>query len=434
MSVYGFFQPSVLGMEAQSHALSATASNIANIRTGGHKRTDVEFSTVLSNTLSSQSGLTDAAASGTAHSDFGGVQTKNYQRIGLQGYIEATDRKLDAAIDGSGFFVLNSRPDGSGEPLYGRDGRFAGTTVHDAASLERNAVTIEKGYLVDKNGYYVQGWAANANGSFPAGATGLTSLRVDPAAFSNVGEPTRKGALALNLPATAAPGEGESYTIDVFDSSGVRRDLTVRLDRDAVANSWGFDVFGAAGEAINITANGVPSPALTFDTNGYLATPAAYDIGITYPGGITSNFTLDVSGFTQFGDAFSPLKYTRDGFEASELQSVEFDNRGHVVGVFASGMTKPIYKLALANFANPDGLGARNGNVYAQSDLSGAAQLGGAGEGGIGRIIASAHELSNVDLAEEFSHMIVTQNAYNASATSFRTVDEMTEIARDLKR
>ena len=206
MSVYGFFQPSVLGMEAQSHALSATASNIANMRTGGHKRTDVEFSTVLSNTLSNQSGLTDTAASGTAHSDFGGVQTKNHQRIGLQGVIEATDRKLDAAIDGSGFFVLKTRPDGSEEPLYGRDGRFAGTAVQDTASLKGNAITIDKGYLVDKNGYYVQGWAANRDGSFSAGASSLTSLRVDPGAFTDVGEPTRKGALALNLPATAAGG------------------------------------------------------------------------------------------------------------------------------------------------------------------------------------------------------------------------------------
>jgi flagellar hook protein FlgE len=434
MSVYGFFQPSVLGMEAQSHALNATAGNIANMRTGGYKRTDVEFSTVLSNTLSSQSGLTDTAASGTAHSDFGGVQTKNFQRIGLQGLIEATDRKLDAAIDGSGFFVLNTRPDGSGDPLYGRDGRFAGTTVQDTASPKGSAITIDKGYLVDKNGYYVQGWTASPDGSFPAGAGGLTSLRVDPAAFANVGEPTREGALALNLPATAAPGQSESYTIDVFDSTGIRRDLTLRFDREAVANSWGFDVFGAVGDAISITANGAPSPNLTFDANGYLATPAAYSIGITHPGGITSSFTLDVSGFTQFGDTFSPFSYNRDGFAASELQSVEFDSRGHVVGVFASGMTKPIYKLAFANFANPDGLGARNGNVYAQSDLSGAAQLGAAGEGGIGRIIPAAHELSNVDLAQEFNHMIVTQNAYNASATSFRTVDEMTEIARDLKR
>ena len=434
MSVYGFFQPSVLGMEAQSHALNATASNIANMRTGGYKRTDVQFSTVLSNTLSSQPGFDGNAASGTSHADFGGVRPNDYQRVSLQGLIETTDRKLDAAIDGHGFFVLNTRLDSSGEPLYGRDGRFAGTAIQGTGLSNGSAITIDEGYLVDKNGHYLQGWAATAEGTFPASHSALTSLRVDPAAFANVGEPTRGGVLALNLPATAAPGESQTFAIDVFDSTGVRRDLMLRFDRDAIANSWGFNVFGAAGDAISITANGAPAPALTFSPDGYLATPAAYSVGVTHPGGTTSTFTLDVSGLTQFGDTFSPFSYNRDGFAASELQSVEFDSRGHVVGVFASGMAKPIYKLALGAFGNPDGLDARNGNVYAQSAASGAAQLGSAGTNGLGRIIPAAHELSNVDMAQEFSHMIVTQNAYNASATSFRTVDEMTEVARDLKR
>lgn len=433
MSVYGLFQPSVLGMEAQSHALNATASNIANMRTGGYKRTDVQFSTVLSKTLSSQPGVTDNAASGTSHADFGGVRPSDHQRVSLQGLIEATDRKLDAAIDGTGFFVLNSRLDGAGEALYGRDGRFEGTTVAGTSASNGGAVSIEKGYLVDKNGHYLQGWAANPDRSFPTGAAKLTSLRVDPAAFGNVGEPTRNGSLALNLPATADPGSSEVFTIDVFDSIGVRHDLMLQFDRDAVTNAWGFNVFGAAGDAIRVTADGAPPPPLTFRPDGTLATPAAYNIGITHPGGTTSQFTLDVSGLTQFGDTFSPFRYDRDGFAASELQSIEFDSQGHVVGIFTSGMTKPIYKLALAAFANPDGLDARNGNVYAQSPLSGTAELGSAGTGGLGRILPSAHELANVDLAQEFSHMIVTQNAYNASATSFRTVDEMTEVARDLK-
>lgn len=430
MSVYGLFQPSVLGMGAQSHALNATASNIANLRTGGYKRTDVQFSTVLSKTLSNQPGVTDNAASGTSHADLGGVRPADHQRVSLQGLIEATDRKLDAAIDGNGFFVLNSRLDGAGEALYGRDGRFEGTTVATISS----GVSIDKGYLVDKNGHYLQGWAANPDRSFPTGAANLKSLRVDPAAFTDVGEPTRSGALALNLPATADPGASETFTIDVFDSTGIRHDLMLRFDRTAVANAWGFNVFGAAGDAISVTANGAPPPPLTFSPNGSLATPPAYSIGITHPSGTTSQFTLDVSGLTQFGDTFSPFRYDRDGFAASELHSIEFDSQGHVLGVFASGMAKPIYKLALANFANPDGLDARNGNVYAQSPLSGAAELGSAGTAGLGRIIPSAHELSNVDLAQEFNHMIVTQNAYNASATSFRTVDEMTEVARDLKR
>jgi flagellar hook protein FlgE len=434
MSVFGFFQPSVLGMGAQSHALNATASNIANMRTGGYKRTDVQFSTVLSKTLSSQPGMTGNAASGTSHSDFGGVRPNDHQRVSLQGLIETTERKLDAAIDGNGFFVLNTRPDGSGESLYGRDGRFSGTVSQGTGMSGGGAISIDRGYLVDKNGHYVQGWAANPNGSFPTGAASLTSLRIDPAAFADVGEPTRGAALALNLPATAAPGDRETFAIDIFDSTGVRRDLILHFDRDAIANSWGFNVFGAAGDAISITANGAPAPQVTFSPSGYIATPAAFDVGITHPGGTTSRFALDVGGLTQFGDTFSPFSFNRDGFAASPLQSVEFDSRGHVVGVFASGMAKPIYKLALAAFANADGLDARNGNVYAQSAFSGTAEVGAAGTNGLGRIIAAAHELSNVDLAQEFSHMIVTQNAYNASATSFRTADEMTEVARDLKR
>ncbi len=434
MSVYGFFQPSVLGMEAQSHALNATASNIANMRTGGHKRTDVQFSTVLSKTLSSQPGISDNAASGTSHADLGGVRPWDQQRVSLQGLIEATDRKLDAAIDGNGFFVLNSRLDGSGDALYGRDGRFAGTSIPGTGVSNGSAVSIDKGYLVDKNGHYLQGWAANPDRSFPAGAGDLTSLRVDPAAFTDVGEPTRSGSLALNLPASAAPGTSETFTIDVFDSTGARHDLMLHFERESIANTWGFNVFGGPGDAVSVTADGAPPPPLTFSPDGTLATPAAYTIGITHPGGGASQFDLDVSGLTQFGDTFSPFGYNRDGFAASELHSIEFDTQGHVVGIFASGMTKPIYKLALAAFANPDDLDARNGNVYAQSPVSGTAELGAAGTNGFGRIIPQAHELSNVDLAQEFSHMIVTQNAYNASATSFRTVDEMTEIARDLKR
>lgn len=430
MSVYGFFQPSVFGMAAQSHALSATASNIANMRTGGHKRAEVQFATVLSQTLASQPGAADAPA-GTKNSDFGGVRPQDSQRISLQGLIETTDRKLDAAIDGRGFFVLNSQPDGAGQTLYGRDGRFAGAVVEPSGG---SAIANDKGYLVDKNGHYVQGWAANPDRSFPSAAAALTSLRIDPAAFGNVGEATRQGALSLNLPATASPGASERFSIDIFDDTGIRRDLMLRFDRGEIANSWGFNVIGGAGDAVTVTANGMPSPPLNFDPTGYLATPAAYNIAITHPGGRTSSFTLDVSNFTQFGDAFAPFSFNRDGFAASPLTSVEFDSNGHVIGVFASGMSKPIYKLAIAGFANPDGLEARNGNVYAQSPTSGPAEVGGAGEKGLGRIIPAAHELSNVDLAQEFSHMIVTQNAYNASATSFRTVDEMTEVARDLKR
>jgi flagellar hook protein FlgE len=105
-----------------------------------------------------------------------------------------------------------------------------------------------------------------------------------------------------------------------------------------------------------------------------------------------------------------------------------------VVGLFDNGRSRSLYRLALADFVNPDGLAPLSGNVYAVSGDSGPPVLGGAGEAGLGLISPGTVETSNVDLAQEFSRMILTQNAYNSAATAFRTLVEMSETARDLYR
>jgi flagellar hook protein FlgE len=124
--------------------------------------------------------------------------------------------------------------------------------------------------------------------------------------------------------------------------------------------------------------------------------------------------------------------YTRDGYAPAALSGIEFNDRGEVIGRFDNGRTRPLYRLALADFANPDDLGQLSGNVYAESETSGQTTVAGAGESGLGKINPGTLEKSNVDLAQEFGRMILTQNAYNSSATAFRTIDEMTEVARDL--
>lgn len=146
----------------------------------------------------------------------------------------------------------------------------------------------------------------------------------------------------------------------------------------------------------------------------------------------TSAFTLDMSGLTQFAGDFTVYDYVRDGYAAGRLESIEFDQNGTVNGLFDNGHSRPLYRLALADFANPDGLDALDGNVYVESSASGAATLGSANTAGLGTIIPVTHELSNVDLAEQFTRMIATQSAYNASATAFRTLDEVIQSARDL--
>jgi flagellar hook protein FlgE len=529
MATYGFFQPSVLGMESHSQALSAISGNIANVNTGGYKRTDVHFETVLSRTFASSPGTPDAGGSISTQSDIGGVVPKNYARITAQGTIQTTGRELDAAIGGRGMFVLNSELDGSGATVYGRDGRFsvaAGPEI-TATGPGGDPLTTNEGYLVDKNGYFLQGWPVATDGSYPSGESSLTSIRVDPYSGTDPGVPTRQARLAVNLPANDLAGEVSTDTIDVFDSGGNRKSLRLDFTKAATVNTWGLDIVGGAGDTVTVAPSqtpifatvagqetvftaagdtiavqgaggGVPvngffaslSPGdvfavtgstgndgsytvgsvsadgssitvdastpvpvdetnaavssfsglgvfaepLVFDATGGLVGPLRYTVSVAHAGGTNSDFTLDVGDFSQFAGDFIPFDYSHDGFPPGNLESVAFDNGGTVLGRFDNGMERQLYKLALADFVNPDGLTALDGNVYALSANSGEATLAGANEGSNGDVFAGAQELSNVDLADEFTRMIMTQHAYNASATAFRTADEMTEEAADLKR
>ena len=142
MAVYGAYVSSTLGMMSQSHSLNTISSNLANINTGGYKANETRFSTVLSESLFKQS-------------DLGGVRVKDTQLIDKQGNLIVSDRALDVAISGKGFFILKSKLTG-GENFYGRDGSFSlatpgltGTTTADDGTV----LTIKQGFLVDKNGF-----------------------------------------------------------------------------------------------------------------------------------------------------------------------------------------------------------------------------------------------------------------------------------------
>ncbi len=521
MSVIGLFQPSVLGMESQSHALAATAHNISNLRTGGFKRTDVHFQTVLSETVSTVPGAsTSEPASGSTHSDFGGVRPKDYARISLAGQIVPTDRNLDVAISGNGFLTLNTSADGTGQALFGRDGRL------ELSLPSLGGVPTEEAYLVDKNGYFVQGWERAADGTFPGTNGEPGAIRLDSEHFGPVGEATTNATMTANLPATAEIGDDWTYAVDVFDSAAGRHYVDLTFTKSAT-RSWDFAVgaepgdtvtvtplasfsftslpahtvdFDAAagtvrltatasgdpvvdafaglsiGDSIDVTGSGAadgtftianltadrsgftvdpstPLPAavttslpvaflrpsasalpLTFGADGYVASPSEYTITIDRAGGTTTAFTLDTSTMTQFGDSTLVSAFERNGYPPGLLESLQFQTDGVITGIFDNGLNAPLYKLAIADFHNPDGLEERNGNVYAESEASGAALIDGAGVDGRGTILANARELSNVDMAQEFDKMIKSQHVYSASALTFRTVDEMIIVARDLKR
>ncbi len=243
---YNLFQTSTLGMRSNAHALNTIGSNIANVNTGGYKRTDTRFETVLSDTI------------GTNQSDVGGIKPKDYYTISQQGNINASSRDLDLAIVGSGFYQLsNSLTSTSAENLfYTRDGSFRIQKSENTVSVTGEGgetITANEGYLVDKNGYYLLGWAPDADGSFSNTGT-PAPMRIDTYAFATDFQPTTIASLNLNLPSTAeiiadhaatvlAANTGTinenmtTYTISVVDSNGAKRDATLNFTKNAT-NQW----------------------------------------------------------------------------------------------------------------------------------------------------------------------------------------------------
>ncbi|MEG3618354.1 flagellar hook-basal body complex protein [Magnetovibrio sp. PR-2] len=528
MALYGAFSNSVLGMMSQSHALHNIGTNVANVNTGGYKRVDTAFSTILSRSYAD------------SISDVGGVKPQDVSTVAQQGNIVASSSATDVAIAGKGFFALNSEQDGSGTNLFTRDGSFGLATVNDitVTGIGGTNVSTKDGYLVDKNGYFVQGWPY-VNGSVTT--TGSTqSLRVDQYAFSSVFEATTSGTLGLNLSASDSVGDTRTYDITMIDSGGNKQsdqltftktdinawNMTHTTSQDPVAQVNTVTLGGTVGEvgdnysvvingttisyttdgteasldairdslvsaintntsvngsvtaaaggtgALTITADSAgtsftqtssaanggatadntattatttanvastqtsTATALTFNDDGTISSPTTVTLTLSFAGGTTSSMTLDISSMTQFVSEGSDLNpsYSRNGYASSSMRSFNFDDAGNIIGVFDDNTYREIYQLALGVFANPNALEAKNGNVYAESPDSGSVTLTTAGSDGYATMSPNAREVSNVDIAEEFTKMMTTQTAYNASSTVFKTTDEMTTVARDLKR
>ncbi|NQW02089.1 MAG: flagellar hook-basal body complex protein [Rhodospirillales bacterium] len=251
---YSLFQTSTLGMRSNTHALNTIGSNIANVNTGGFKRTDTRFETVLSQTLDKNM------------SDLGGVRPKDYYTMSQQGNITSSTRDLDLAIVGTGFFQLsNSLTDFNDENLfYTRDGSFQIVTTEDTdVLLDANGnsevdasgapIEVNHGYLADKNGYFLLGWVPETDGTFLETGT-PAPMRIDSYAFATNFQETTLASLNLNLPSTAQittdhaatvlaalsgsqSDDLETYTIDVVDSNGAKRAATLNFTKSAT-NQW----------------------------------------------------------------------------------------------------------------------------------------------------------------------------------------------------
>lgn len=401
MTIYGGFSASILAMTAQTSALSTVSQNIANMNTGGYKEVDTTFKTVLADSLFQQS-------------DLGGVVAKTQQTLDLQGSLVSTGDDLDLAINGSGLFVLSSTLSGSGNTVYGRDGDFQLATSDDGTTVN----------VVDKNGYYLMGWAVDENG---VTSSALSAISIDTAALATTHQETTNASLALNIPNDMETGASDAYGISVWDSNGTLRTVTLDFTHtDATA----FDMaVSTADSGATVTAGG---GTLTFDGEGNLVTPTSRTISITWSDGSTSSFELDMSETVSYAGDMTALSYSQNGYGDAELSGLAFDG-GDLVASFDDGSTRVLYQIPVAIFTNVNGLEALAGNVYRETESSGSAEIVDPATSGMASLLSGVHELSNVDTEEQFAKMILVQTAYTMASTVFKTADEMLATARDLK-
>lgn len=420
MSIYGAMFAGVSGLAAQSNALGMISDNIANVNTVGYKGTSARFSTLVTQ-----------AATQTTHTP-GGVMSTPYSFINRQGLLQGSSSGTDLAVAGQGFFVVNE----ASTPGFGDDFYFT-----RAGSFNPD----QNGNLVNAAGYFLQGYDLRTNPSPAPSASTFTGLEtVNISNLSGSAAASTGISLGVNLPSTAAVTDNFSVTAQVFDSLGNAHDMDITFTKTAT-NTWDWaasdpTLDGGATSSGTTVGNGT----ITFDTDGTPLTfvPAAPTINITgfTTGASDSTITLDLGtiagtdGLTQFAGDFTISNIDQDGVRFGNYTGITISEAGIVTALFDNGQRQDIYQLPLGMFRNPNGLESKTGNVYLETNRSGNFQLNLAGNGGAGDIAPAALESSTVDLAEEFTKMIVTQRAYSANTKVITTADDMLEELIRVKR
>ncbi len=402
------------GLQANSAALDVIGQNLANLNTTGFKTQRALFQDLVYQTVNAGS-APNGGLGGVNPTQAGtGVAIGALGSIFQQGSVTPTGRTLDAAIQGSGFFVVSNGQATS----YTRAGSFD----IDAA-----------GFLVDPNtGFRLQrtGNLGEATPTLPGFQTvGDNNIRV-PIGAGLQGLPTENVRFQGNLSNSLAVGDtAPAAAIQVYDSQSTPRALTLTFTKTA---SNTFDVTASIGGG-TATVTGGP---VTFDTNGLLVGPATLDIDLTgLAGSANQTITLNLgtpgqaTGVSQFGGASTVAAVTQDGTGFGSLTGVSFAADGTVQGQFSNGRTVAVAQLAIAGFNNESGLLRGGNNYFNSSAASGEAILGPGGSGGRGTIQGGALEGSNVDVASEFARLIIAQRGFQVDA---RTISAANETLQEL--
>ncbi len=410
------FSTPLSGLNASSTSLQAISNNLANMNTDGYKAQSTVFSDVFYQNLGS-SGNANPIQVGF------GTRVEAMSTDLTNGPVSSTGIASNMALDGAGYFVTSNT---AGALSYTRAGDFT---------------TNVNGQLATSSGDLVMGYPA-------VGGVVSTNASLQPinvgTGTTTAATPTSSFSFTTNLDATAAVGATYSPTpISVYDSLGEAHLLTMTYTKTGT-NTWSYnatipssDLQGGAG-----TSTSVGSGTLTFSTSGALTSPSApiaFSIGPFADGAANMSPSWQVNGsatgslLTQTGSASTTSSQTQDGFAAGTLSNFSVLQDGTVQATFTNGQQRAIGKVAVASFANPEGLALNGNNQYAPTAASGQAVIGSAGTGGLGTIVGSSVEQSNVDVATELSDLIVAQRSYEANAKAITAFDQVEQDTIQMK-
>ena len=418
------FSTALSALNAMSTAVDVVGNNLANLNTPGFKTSVVYFRDLVTQSLGAGLGETQVG--------FGTGRPLTIRQFS-QGAIQASTGLLDAAIQGDGFFAIRNS---QGQMLYTRAGNFQ-------VDLSGNLLT--------NTGERVQGWttvdpttgAVNTNGPVGDIVVPVGSLK-DPVASTAF-------TVDLNLDATASEGAASQFStpMEVFDSLGTSHILTVAFQKTG-PNAWQYDVT-IPGEDLAGGTKGTPTEitgatgTLTFGADGRLADPA--------PGSpITFSITGLASGapdmnlswnpyrdggdgrLTQYGQPSAVSANAQNGYAAAQLVRVGLSDGGKILAQYSNGQQTMVGQVAMAAIRNPESLIAAGNNNFQLSARTATPAIGVPGTGGRGTILGGAIEYSTVDIAREFTNLIVLQRGYQANSRVITTVDEMSQETINLKR
>lgn len=454
----------VSGLQNHQTRMDVIGNNVSNVNTIGFKKGRVVFQDMISQGMRGAARPTEELGGVNPMQVGLGMAVASIDTIHTQGSLQSTGNTTDLAIQGNGFFILKQ----GDKSFYSRAGAFG---------------LDEEGMLVNPaNGMRVQGWEAETiEGESYINTASDTKELFIPVGSKDPANATQMVELACNLDKRTPeilPGAGAgdirqgTWTIDkdIYDNFGNVHKLNISFSKVAgTANQWNVnvqvdpDAENATNTTLEIGAenNADGNFVMEFDNLGALTAafdaqgdrveagelliPVSFDVEDTTPGAdgalLRQTFNLNLgevgsytNTVTQFAETSSTKAFRQDGYSMGYLETFQIDSRGVITGVYSNGTNRSLGQVALASFVNPGGLEKGGESTFVETINSGEANIGPSGIAGKGKFVSGALEMSNVDLAEQFTDMIVTQRGFQANSKSITTSDTMLQELLQLKR